>query len=55
MIEDDELMKELEEIINYATSEIRQTISNGTESYEVGEVKLTIFPVVFGFLYNQEV
>ncbi len=45
MIEDDELMKELEEIINYAAQEIRQTISNGTEIYEFVEEKLVIFPV----------
>src|SRR5258708_28777079 len=31
IIEDDELMQELEEIINYATQEIGQTISNGTD------------------------
>ena len=42
MIEDDELMKELEEIINYAAQEIRQTISNGTEIYEFVEEKLII-------------
>src|SRR6202012_6008917 len=45
MIGDDELMQELEEIINYATKEIKQTISNGTEIYEFVEEKLVIFPV----------
>jgi hypothetical protein len=45
MIEDDELMRELEEIINYATGEIQRTISNGTEIYEFVEDKLVIFPV----------
>ena len=45
MIEDDELMQELEEIINYATQEIQRTISNGTEIYEFVEDKLIIFPV----------
>jgi hypothetical protein len=45
LIEDDELMQELEEIINYATQEIRQTISSGTEIYEFVEEKLVIFPV----------
>src|SRR5260221_9596464 len=45
LIEDDELMQELEEIINYATQEIRQTISSGTEIYEFVEEKLNIFPV----------
>lgn len=45
MIEDDELMHELEEIINYATGEIQRTITNGTEIYEFVEDKLVIFPV----------
>ncbi len=45
MIEDDELMQELEEIINYATGEIQRTITNGTEIYEFVEDKLVIFPV----------
>ena len=54
LIEDDELMKELEEIINYATTEIRQTISNGTEIYEFVEDKLMIFPVGLVPLDNQE-
>ena len=45
MTEDDELMQELEEIINYATGEIQRTISNGTEIYEFVEEKLVIFPV----------
>ncbi len=54
MIEDDELMKELEEIINYAVQEIRQTITNGTEIYEFVEEKLVIFPVGLVPLDNQE-
>jgi hypothetical protein len=45
MVEDDELMQELEEIINYATQEIQRTITNGTEIYEFVEDKLVIFPV----------
>ncbi|MBO9571281.1 MAG: hypothetical protein J7497_03610 [Chitinophagaceae bacterium] len=45
MIEDDELMMELEEIINYAAGEIKTTISNGTEIYEFVENRLTIFPI----------
>ena len=54
MIQDDELMQELEEIINYATEEIKQTISNGTEIYEFVEDKLTIFPVGLVPLENLE-
>lgn len=45
MVEDDELMKELEEIINYSTSTIKETINNGTEIYEFIEDKLLISPV----------
>jgi hypothetical protein len=45
MIEDTELMKELEEIINYSTSTIKRTIRSGTEIYEFREEKLTITPV----------
>lgn len=45
MIQDDELMQELEDIINYSAGEIKTTISNGTEIYEFVEGNLTIFPV----------
>ena len=45
MVEDDELMKELEEIINYSTSTIKETINNGTEIYEFIEDKLVITPI----------
>ena len=45
MIEDDELMQELEEIINYSATEMKTTISSGAELYEFVEEKLTITPV----------
>lgn len=45
MIADDELMKELEEIINYSANEMKTTISNGAEIYEFVEENLTITPV----------
>jgi hypothetical protein len=45
MIEDDELMQELEEIINYSAAKIKSAISSGTEIYEFVENKLNIFPV----------
>jgi hypothetical protein len=45
MIQDDELMSELEEIINYSTTEMKSAISNGTEIYEYVEDKLKIYPV----------
>ncbi|WP_207513405.1 hypothetical protein [Longitalea luteola] len=45
IIEDDELMQELEDIINYSADKLKTTISNGTEIYEFVEEKLNIFPV----------
>ena len=45
MIADGELMQELEEIINYSVSEMKTTISSGTEIYEFVEDKLNIEPV----------
>ncbi|MDR3714563.1 MAG: hypothetical protein P4L51_17250 [Puia sp.] len=45
MIEDDELMRELEEIINYSADEMKNAITSGTEIYEFVEEKLVIFPV----------
>lgn len=45
MIGDDELMKELEEIINYAAGKMKNTINNGVEIYELVEDKMIIAPV----------
>ncbi|HEY0676736.1 MAG TPA: hypothetical protein VGD17_00570 [Chitinophagaceae bacterium] len=45
MIEDDELMEELEQIINYSTECMKRTISSGTEIYEFVEDNLNIYPV----------
>jgi len=45
MIEDDELMQELEDIIQYAATKMQHTITAGTEIYEFVEEKLTIIPV----------
>lgn len=45
IIEDDEMMQELEDIINYAAEKMKKTISSGTEIYEFVEDKLNIFPV----------
>jgi hypothetical protein len=45
MMEDDELMEELEQIIHYAAGEMKSTITNGTELYELVEDKLQISPV----------
>ena len=45
MIEDDELMQELEEIINYSAGEMKTTISSGTEIYEFVEDNMLISPI----------
>ena len=45
IIEDDELMQELEDIINYSTGEMKTAISSGSQIYEFVEDKLTIYPV----------
>jgi hypothetical protein len=45
MIEDDELMKELEDIIQYSANKIKNTIKNGAEIYEFVEAKMNIAPV----------
>jgi hypothetical protein len=45
MIEDNDLMQQLEEIINYSAGEMKTTISNGTEIYEFVEENLTITPI----------
>ena len=45
MIEDDELMKELEDIIQYSARKIKSTIKVGAEIYEFVEDKLNIEPV----------
>jgi hypothetical protein len=45
MIEDDELMKELEDIIGYSIDTMKGTISSGTEIYHFIEENLQIMPV----------
>jgi hypothetical protein len=54
MIEDDELMQELEEIINFSTTRIKNTICSGVEIYELVEEKIIIAPVGIVPLDTQE-
>ncbi len=54
MIQDNELMQELEDIINYSAGKMKNTISNGAEIYEFVEEKMTISPVGLVQLYIQE-
>ncbi len=45
LVEDDELMQELEDIINYASSNMKRTITSATQIYEFVESTLTIEPI----------
>ncbi len=45
MIEDDELMQELETIMHYSIAEMKNTISSGTEIYEMVEQSISIQPI----------
>ena len=45
MIEDDELMQELEDIINYSAGQMKNAIHSGKEIYEFVEEKINITPV----------
>jgi hypothetical protein len=54
VIEDDELMKELEDIIHFAAGKMQGTISNGTEIYEFVEEKIVIMPIGIVPLDNTE-
>lgn len=54
MIEDDDLMKELEDIIHYASANMQKAISNGTEIYEFVEHQLNIEPIGLIPLDQQE-
>ena len=45
MMDDNDVMDQLEEIINYASREMKLTITNGTELYEKIEDKMKISPV----------
>lgn len=45
MIEDNEVMQELEDIINFSAGEMKTTISSGAEIYDFVEGKITISPV----------
>src|SRR5688572_22908573 len=54
MIEDDELMEELEDIINYSAGKMKNIIRNGTQIYEFVEEKINISPVGIIPLDTQE-
>lgn len=45
ILEDDDMMRELEDIIHYSAETMKKTITSGTEIYEFVEDKLNIFPI----------
>ena len=54
VIEDDDVMKELEEIIEFAIPIMKDTIEEGKELYEFVESNLELNPVGVEPLYNRE-
>lgn len=54
MLKDDEVMQELESITGYALEEMRNTINNGAEIYELVEKQLRIEPIGIMPLYKNE-
>lgn len=54
MIEDDEMMEELVQIINFSASKMQSAIKSGTEIYEFVEGNLNISPIGIMPLENKE-
>jgi hypothetical protein len=54
MIQDDELMQELEDIINFSADKMKRTINSGVEIYELVEDNILINPVGIIPLDTQE-
>jgi len=54
MLKDDESMAELERIVTFAAENMKQTIDNGAEIYELIEKQVTIEPVGILPLYKNE-
>lgn len=54
MLKDDETMAELERIVTFAAENMKQTIDNGAEIYELIEKQVTIEPVGILPLYKNE-
>ncbi len=54
IIEDDEVMKEMEEILSYAVPVIDKTINQGKEIYDFVEEQMELSPVGLTPLYDKE-
>ncbi len=54
IIEDDELMKEIEEIVIFAIDNIHETLSEGREIYEFVEDNVELVPIGISSLYKEE-
>ncbi len=51
IVEDDEMMKEIQEIITYAIDEMDESLQEGKELYDFVEKNLTVFPIGLVPLY----
>jgi hypothetical protein len=54
MLADDDIMKELEDIIYFASEQMKQTLDTGAEIYELVEKQLYVAPVGIMPLYKDE-
>lgn len=54
MIADDELMQELEQIVDFAANQMKGTLTNGAELYDLVEKQMRIEPVGIMPLYKNE-
>lgn len=54
IVEDDELMREIEEIISYTVPQFEDTLSEGKEIYEFIESNVTLSPVGLTPIYSKE-
>lgn len=54
MVEDDELMTELEQIVVFAEGQMKTTLSNGAELYDLVEKQMHIQPIGIMPLYKNE-
>ena len=54
MVEDDELMQELQQIVEFGVGQMKSTITNGAELYDLIEKQMHIEPVGIMPLYKNE-
>ena len=54
IVEDDDLMQELEQIVNFSLSELRPVMREGKEIYDFVENQIEIIPIGLSSLYRDE-